>query len=304
MIWLAVVIVAAAMAGVWMERRVGASAELLSRRLMTFLLWGVLPPVAFFNIAVLDFTPRVGAGIAFAYVAVATTLALAFVLGTYVLRLERPSVGALMLVAGFANTGFLGLPLVAALLGFDELPNAVAYDLLVSAMTLATVGFSIGAAFGTVADRVRDRALAFFARNPPLYATIAGLLAPTALAPNWAVDGSRLLVLAVVPIGFFSVGVTLAHEAGPRGARLPAALRPAVAGAVALKLLVAPAIVLGLGWAFVPVPGAYVVQAAMASGVNTIVIASTYGLDRALVAAVIAWTTAIVLAAGLAASLL
>jgi predicted permease len=38
----------------------------------------------------------------------------------------------------------------------------------------------------------------------------------------------------------------------------------------------------------------------MASAINAIVIAHEYGLDRSLVAAAIAWSTAIVVAVGLA----
>ncbi|MDQ4049141.1 MAG: hypothetical protein M3131_07150 [Actinomycetota bacterium] len=52
------------------------------------------------------------------------------------------------------------------------------------------------------------------------------------------------------------------------------------------------------------VPDPYLVQAAMASAINAIVIAHEYGLDRALVAAAIAWSTFAVVAAGLAVELL
>ena len=52
------------------------------------------------------------------------------------------------------------------------------------------------------------------------------------------------------------------------------------------------------------VPESYPSQAAMASAINTLVIAHEYGLDRALVAAAIAWSTVIVVAAGLLAALL
>ena len=54
---------------------------------------------------------------------------------------------------------------------------------------------------------------AFFTRNPPLYAAIAGLLAPSALAPEFLVDASQALVIAILPIGFFAVGATLAENA-------------------------------------------------------------------------------------------
>ena len=304
MILLAVVIAAASAAGVVAERRLGARAERAAQAVMRTMLWVLLPVVAFFNIADLDIDLEVGAGIAYGWVSIAVCLGAAYLLGRRVLRLSRPSTGALMLVAAFANTGYLGLPFNAALFGLDELPDAVAYDTLVSAAAFVTVGFSVGAAFGTVADHPRGRAAAFVTRNPPLWATAAGFLAPSVLAPEWAVDGSRLLVFLILPLGFFAVGVTLAGAAD-RGERvLPPRATAPVAGAVGLKLLLAPAIPLLLAGLLVSVPGPYLTQPAMASAINTIVVANEYGLDRALCATAIAWSTSLVVLAGLVIALL
>jgi len=175
----------------------------------------------------------------------------------------------------------------------------VAYDVLVTTFGILTIGFSIGAAFGTVAERPRERVAAFFARNPPLWACALGFLAPEALAPEWAVEASQIVVFAILPLGFFVVGVTLAAEAEEGGMRFPPPLTAAVGTALGLKLLVAPAIVLALSQMVLEVPDTYLVQAAMASAINGIVIAHEYGLDRGLLAAAIAWSTAVVVAAGL-----
>jgi predicted permease len=208
-------------------------------------------------------------------------------------------------VAVFGNTGYLGLPFNAALFGFDHIGTAVVYDVLVSSSLLVTLGFSIGAAFGTIATRKRDRVKAFFVRNPPLWATVAGLLAPAVLAPDWAVDASRILVFAILPIGFFAVGVTLAREAEEGAAKFPPPVSAPVLTGVVLKLFVVSGVLIGLAAATgTDVPDTYPVQAAMATGINTIVIADEYGLDRGLTAAVIAWTTAIVVAVGLVVALL
>src|SRR6266511_3276212 len=65
-----------------------------------------------------------------------------------------------------ANTGYLGYPLVAALLGFDRLSEAVVYDVLVSGPALLVGAFSVGAAFGErVGETPRQRVAAFFTRN-------------------------------------------------------------------------------------------------------------------------------------------
>ncbi len=305
MIPLAAVIGAATAVGVVADRRRHPAAERLARRFMDALLWLLLPIVAFFNMAALELTPQVAAGIGFAYLALAVTLALAWAVGTHVLGLSRPAVGALMVAAGLANTGYLGLPFTAALLGFDALPEAVAYDTLVSAIALVTVGFSVGAAFGTSGERPRERVRAFLVRNPPLWATVAGLAAPAALAPGWAVDATRALVLLAVPIGFFAVGVALAGEgffARTTGG-MRKAFEPAVIVAVALKLLVPVAVVLGLSALLIGVPEAYLVQAAMPTAVNTLVVSHAYGLDRRIAAGATAWTTAIVVSVGVIAAL-
>jgi malate permease and related proteins len=222
-----------------------------------------------------------------------------------VLRLPRSGVGALMLVSGFGNTAYLGLPFSAALFGADELSSAVAYDVLVSTICVFTIGFSLGAAFGTAAgENVRERTVAFFARNPLLWACALGFLAPDALAPGWAVDAARVAVYSLLPLGFFVVGLTLAVEAEDGSLRFPPPLTGAVATALGLRLVAAPAVVLCLSTVLIDVPDAYLSQAAMPSAINAIVVAHTYGLDRGLIAAAIAWSTAVVVVAGLAVALL
>ena len=75
------------------------------------------------------------------------------------LRLARPSTGALMVCAGIANTGYLGVPLARSL--FDEsqaVGQAITYDVVVSATFLLLVGFAIGAGFGTTRRRHAARA--------------------------------------------------------------------------------------------------------------------------------------------------
>jgi len=284
-------------AGVLTERRIGPSADRLAQRLAWVILWILLPPIAFFNIAALELTAEVGAGIAFGYVAIMVPMGLAYLVGRHVLHLPSPGVGALMLVAALGNTGYLGLPFSAALFGRDELPNAVAYDLLVSTMALLTLGFSVGAAFGTEGEGARERIIAFFGRNPALWACAAGFLAPAALAPEWAVDFSQTVVFAILPLGFFVVGITLATHGAGRFSK-------AVGWALGLKLAVAPGIMLGLSAALHEVPESYPAQAAMASAINSIIVAGEYGLDRGLVAAAIAWSTAIVVVTGLVVGLL
>jgi malate permease and related proteins len=258
----------------------------------------------FFNIADLHLTAGVGAGLAFGWVGLAVAMTAAYAIGKWVLRLPRPSIGALILAAGLGNTGYLGVPFTAALFGFDDVADALVYDILVSGISLLTVAFAIGAAFGTVADAPRDRVAAFFKGNPLLWACIAGFLAPEALAPDLAVEASKVAVFAMLPLGFFVVGVALASEAEEGAIKFPPPVTAPVGVALVLKLLLVPAVVFALSRLIIDVPDPYVSQAAMACGINSVLISHAYGLDRSLAAAAIAWSTTIVVATGLLAALL
>jgi len=272
---------------------------------MRLMLYVLVPPVVFFNLARLELSADVGIGIALAWVAVVATGLLAYAIAARVLRLDRPQAGTLVNASLHPNTGYLGLPLCAAALGTDSLDEAVAYDVLVGTPTLLLGVFGVGAAFGTRAgETVRDRVRAFFVRNPPLVAAVAALLAPDALAPDVLVDASRVLVFALLPLGFFAVGVTLAEEAEEGQLRVPPPLTRAIGVALALRLVVAPLLLLALAAPLIDLPAPYLLLAAMPAGLNGLLVAHEYGLDVGLAAGAIAWGTGIVVVTGLAVTML
>ena len=159
----------------------------------------------------------------------------------------------------------------------------------------------MGAAFGEDAgEGPRERVVAFFTRNPPLYAAIAALIVPDALAPDALVDASRAAVVALLPIGFFAVGAILAEEAEEGYLTLGSPFRPPVSVAIALRLVVAPGLLLLLSLPLIDLPGPYLLLAAMPCGINTLLIAHVYGLDLKLSAQAVAWSTAIAVIAALA----
>jgi predicted permease len=88
------------------------------------------------------------------------------------------------------------------------------------------------------------------------------------------------------------------------GAPFPPPFEPAIGTALALRLLAAPALMLAFSVAIVRLPDAYLLQAAMPSGINSLVVAHAYGLDLRLTSAVLAWSTGLVVAVALAASAL
>jgi malate permease and related proteins len=298
----ALAIVAATTIGVLGERRYGERAHALSRLLMGAVLWVVLPFVTFFVVANLELDAGVGAGLGLGYVVMAVVGALAYLAGTRVLGLRREQTGALMVVCVMANTGYLGLPLCAALLGTGALAPAIAFDAVVSMPMFIGVAFMIGAAFGTRAGATRgERARSFLVRNPPLLALIAALVAPDALAPEVMVGVAETVVFSILPVGFFVLGVSLAAEAQGGALAFPPPLTPAVGAAVLLRVVVAPLLLLALAAVTVALPDAYHLQAAMPSGINALVVAHAFGLDLRLTSAAIAWTTTLVVVGALVA---
>lgn len=293
------VIAVATAVGVAAELRWHQGASALARRLLTASLFTLVPFVIFFNLARLELDADIGFGILLGYVSVATVTALAWWAGR-AMELPDATRGSLIVCVLVANTGYLGYPLCASLLGFDSLGQAAAWDILVAAPSLLLFAFAIGAALGDRAGETPgDRVVAFFTRNPPLYAAVAGLLAPAALAPDVLVDASRVFVVALLPTGFFAVGTILAEEAEEGYLELGSPLRPPLSIAIALRLIVAPGLLLLLAAPLIDLPGPYLLLAAMPSGVNTLLVAHVYGLDIRLAAQAVAWSTAIAIAGAL-----
>jgi predicted permease len=285
-------------AGVAAERRWPAAAVGWARRLLVVSLYTLIPFVVFFNLARTDIDADEAGGLVIGWVAILAAAGLAWLVGARFLRLGRPATGSLITATLVPNSGYLGYPLVLSLLGSDALGEAVVYDIVVPAPSLLLLGFGAGAAFGTKAgEGFGDRVIAFFTKNPPLYAAIAGLLAPDALAPDVLVDISRGFVIALLPIGFFAVGAVLAEEVEEKRVELGSPFDPPVGAAILLRLLIAPGLLLLLSLPFIDLPGPYLLLAAMPCGINTLVVAHVYGLDSKLAAQAVAWTTAIAIVA-------
>ncbi|MGA7397093.1 MAG: transporter, partial [Solirubrobacterales bacterium] len=222
----------------------------------------------------------------------------AWVVAVPVMKLPRPTAGAVICCAILANTSYLGYPMVYALMGGDALTEAVLFDVVVSYLTLVLGAFAVGAAFGTKAgEGFRERFRSFLFRNPLLWAAALALLAPDALAPEIAVDISRILVLIPLVVGFFAVGAILTEESQAGVIKLPPRLHPPVAAVIALRLLVAPSLLLVLTLPLTGVPPSYFLLAAMPTGLNSMIVGHTYGLELRIMAESIVYTTTIVVIA-------
>ena len=298
----AAIISVATAAGIAAEPHLPDSGRPLAAQLTRVLLWGVLPVLYFFSVARLHLDASVGIGVLFGYLVLGIVGLAAWLAGTRLLGLSRPATGALVICVILANTGYLGLPLVTATLGAHALPFAIAYDSAVSAPVFLIGAMAVAAAFGTrggASGRDRVRALVI---NPPLWAVALALVAPDELAPDAFVDVAHALIYVLIPIGFFVVGLTLGAESEAGSLSFPPALSMPVLVALGLRLAVAPAIMLVLATFVHDVPRAYLLQAAMPCGANSVLLAHLYGLDLRIASSAVAWSTMLVLVVAVAVS--
>jgi malate permease and related proteins len=153
-----VVLTAAAIAagtavGVWAEKRWPQGAALASRRALVLMLYVLIPPIIFFNLAAAQIDLDHGVGIGLGLLTSSLTALFAWSIADRVMKLPRPQTGAVVCTVLSVNTGYLGYPLTVALLGRDQLSTAVLYDVLVTGPCLLLGAFAIGAAFGTRAGK-------------------------------------------------------------------------------------------------------------------------------------------------------
>jgi predicted permease len=301
----AFLIVAGTGVGVASEHRYPTSAIGLARRLLLVILYVLVPIVIFCNLAKASISLENAVGLALGWVTLALVTVIVWFVAARILRLPRTQVGAVMVCALVANTAYLGYPLTVALLGHDHLATGVLFDVLVSGPALLLGAFGVGAAFGNRAgEGIKERVKAFLTRNPPLYAAILGLAMPRGLVPTSVVDASQVLAIAVLPIGFFAVGATLAEGAEHGELPFPPPITRPVALAVGARLALAPAILMLLAAPLIDLPSAYRLMSAMPTGLNAMIVSHAYGLDNRTVAESITWSTAIVVVAALISLLL
>lgn len=295
MIWILLTIIAATLFGIYAERRWPDQAGASSRTSLTILLYGVMPPIIFFNLAHAHFDSGAGIGLVLGLITVSLVGFLGWVLAVPILKLPRPIAGAVICCVITSNTGYLGYPMVLTLMGGDDLSQGVIYDVIVSGTALMLLAFGVGAAFGTRAgEGFKQRLRSFFLRNPLLYAGVLGLLAPTWLAPDLLVDVSRVMVMLILPVGFFAVGAVLAEEERIGAIKLPPRIDRQVGGIIFLRLMVSPALLFVLAMPFSGIPRSYYLMAAMPSGLNAMIVGHNYGLDLRTTAEALVYTTAIV----------
>lgn len=209
------------------------------------------------------------------------------------------------MVAVYSNSGFMGIPLLLALLG-ERAVGVVIVTILVDQVVIASYCLSIahvqdnsGAASGPLASVVAVvRSLRGAAMNPFLWAIVSGMLfGSTGLSmPLPLAKTIALLSNAASPVALFTIGAILARNvmATRRKSRavdyVPLALTKLFVHP--LLVFIAGRIALALGYPFAaPTLTALMLIAALPSASNVTMLAERFGADSGRIASVIMVST-------------
>ncbi|MEO7391420.1 MAG: AEC family transporter, partial [Ramlibacter sp.] len=209
------------------------------------------------------------------------------------------------LVAAFPNTGFMGVPLLVALLGAQAAGPAIVtivVDLLITS-SLCIALSRLDGADGHGVSKAAVSALKGVALNPMPWAILLGAVASALQFEFWKPIAQTvgLLADAASPVALFTIGAVLARSqyVAAAGEHAPMPLRDFVPVAL-VKLLVHPLLVWGAGslaiLAGVPLSRfaltVMVLVAALPSASNVALLAERFGADTGRIARIILLTTA------------
>jgi predicted permease len=192
---------------------------------------------------------------------------------------SRGTVGGLILVGGLANTSFLGLPMIESFYGEEHLGLGILIDQLGSYMVLSTVGIMIAVTYA--ASNASPAAIALkIAKFPPFQAVVLALALKPIAYPAGVEIVLGKLGATLAPLALVSVGHQL--RLGELRGRIAA-----LSAGLAFKLVMGPAIIMGLFAGALGAGGATIqvtiFEAAMAPMIGASIIALEHKLDPPLV---------------------
>ena len=208
-----------------------------------------------------------------------------------VCKSHRAETGAIVLAIAFPNATYLGLPVLEATFGPDNIlwsrSVAIQYDLFACSPLLFTLGILLASRFGST-DHPSFTWYRELVKIPALWAALVALVLNLADVPMpTTVKGFlSLLDRGVVPLMLFSIGLSLTWSR-ERWRTLPS-LIPVVVFSPAVIYVAAGMI--GMGG---ELRAAVVLEAAMPSMVLGIVICDRFNLDSTLYAAAVTVTTSL-----------
>ncbi|RCJ28961.1 transporter [Nostoc minutum NIES-26] len=190
---------------------------------------------------------------------------------------QESTQGSLILAAMVGNTGYMGFPIILAMVGKEYFAWALFYDLLGSLFGAYGLGVVLASHFGGSVGNYWQITKAI-SINPALWSFGFGLLLRQVNIPNVVEFCLEKFAWSVVALSLMLIGMRLSRLNSWH--RLPQA-----AMSLAIKMLLVP-LVIGVMLPLFGVTGApaqvMVLQMAMPPAFATLVIAETFNLDRDL----------------------
>lgn len=202
----------------------------------------------------------------------------------------RPTRGSFFLSAMVGNTGYLGYPVVLALVGADSFAWALFYDLLGTMPGAYGLGVAIASRHGTSSSAPKSL-LATLLYNPTLWSFGAGLVLRSAALPPALTQGLQAAAWGCVSLSLLLIGMRLSQLHFGQNVRWAIA-------SLSIRMLIVP-LLIGVAITSLGMSGAprlvMVLQSAMAPAFATLVISEAYDLDRNLSVTTLALGTIVLL---------
>ena len=259
-------------------RRFGIARPELAADLSKVVFYFTLPPLIFLALRRADLTWSVllMPAVAWLYLLGGVLFMLAI---TRLFRLSGPKGGALVIVAVFGNTTFLGYPIVQGFYGDEGLTLAIFYDLLGASIIVNTIAMLVASRLGGQ-DQVKGaqmlRRMLLF---PPFWGLILGLGLRGIELPGALENVIEVMGSLTTPLIMLSIGLSLRFSAWREDLGL-------VALATFAKLIVFPVIVWAILSALALPPEMLrvaVLQVAMPTMFFSLTLALLFGLHKTLV---------------------
>ncbi len=284
----------------YLATRRGALPQAAIGGLNTFVLYFALPCLLFRFGATTPVLQSVTAGAVGVYVFCALVLVAFTVVSTLGFRINVNNAAFGALVAAFPNTGYMGVPMLVALLGTRAAGPAIMTILLDLLFTSSLcIALSRLDSAGTHGARVAaGNALRGVVANPMPWAIVLGIayFAFGVEFPQPVFQTIGLLADAASPVALFTIGAVLARSQMGTQGRTPLADYVPIA---LLKLLVHPMLVWAIGIGAISLGIALdrftltvlVLVAALPSASNVVMLAERFGADSGRIARIILLST-------------
>ena len=205
-----------------------------SQSLNLFIIYISLPALILLRVPRLTFSKELLVPVLLPWIMVLIS-ALLVLMASHLLKWQRTTTGALLLMVPLGNTSFFGIPMVEAFWGTESVSYAVLYDQFGSFLALTTYGSIILAAYSGSEKPTPAAIVKRICLFPPFIALVIGLLTMSVPYPAFMQVVLQGIAASLVPVVMVAIGLQITLKLPP-GSWIPFSV------GLAIKLVAAPLI--------------------------------------------------------------